>query len=1437
MGMFSTLRKYLVVLSVLFILAFCCPYIVAAEEEWAYFYVEQYVVRPGETVPFRFQGYLYSPKEIYVYYTPFTDIDQTAKVFDGMDQSNRQLYQTFTANAYKRADSYWTFNYTFKTDKPGYYQLETVLSNGESVKRAITVTDVGIITKHSSKGLVISTVDLTTGELLSGVDVLLRYEKLVLYRLRTDETGSVEIAEVLPNYLNIIAYSPWGCAQVSSSNWYDDEDTLMYIYTDRPIYRPGHTVYFKGILRDREEDGFNPVTALPITIQVRDYDWNIIYQTDYKPNEWGSISGEFQLPLNAMSGSYTIISILGGKSEYYYFTVSSYEKPEYTVSLTTDKDVYAVGDTIMVNLKAEYFFGTPVKEAKVEYTVFATDYGTSAYYYGELIDQGESQTNSEGDCFIPISTVSSTTRRVYRVETAVTDNAGKVIQGNTYVVVYPSVISLKIKQSRYITRTQQPIDFKINSADIYGKKLSLDLSLTVYKEYWEDKKIYRQPISATSISTDQNGEAVYQFPPTEQGYYVVEISCMDEKGFLVTSEAWLWVVDDSFSYWVGPQGGIEILVDKDEYEPGDIAQVLINLGLEKGPVLVSVEGTDLYYWEWFTLDSGASVIEIPIEEKYLPNVWISAVAVRGRSYFQASQVIEVYSPEPFLQVKVTPDKLQYLPGEEARFSFEVLDHLNQGVQTELSFGLVDEAIYALMEESAQPIEDFFYGNQYRQVLTRYSFPRGYLAGAGKDDMPDIEVRDEFKDTALWIPNIYTDSVGKAQVSFTLPDNLTSWRATVRAHSLETQVGQTTQNVTVNKPLIVRLGAPRFLVSGDTAELIMVVSNQTDQPHQVTSGLKISGLEWLEGKGGNAVIPPGGSIQYKYVLKATEPGEARLTPWAVEEGTDEPLSDAAEFIIPIHNRGEEFSSFWTGRLSSARTGDKSDISFNIPEEVKPEHTEIMISLQSSLVASLFEAVDYLTRYPWGCAEQVTSGFLADIILTDAVETVGLARPESLLDSDIVTQSGLLQIYSMQNWDGSWGWWRGDDPSVYISGYVMYGLHQARLRGYPINYDTFSRGLSALKNMMTKARGDELGYLAYILAHIEGDPKLLPILLELKQQREELSWYVQSLLVLALEEIGAKEQSWDLLQDLIADFGVTEDQKQWPLRRWNTYDIKKEFWIRNGIDTAAAILEAYLRLDPSNIHVTQIVQALLGQRSGLYWFSTKETASVLAAFAGYLKNYPDEIIKADGTVLIDLNGLKVEEHHLDSKVDDIWQLRLTEGITEGDNNLSLARTGEGPVYYHIEMQGFQEVPWVLAADQGIKMKREYRRVQYLGMEKYGSPIYSTSPLIGKVHQGELIRVVLQITSDNQLEYLMVEDPIPAGFSVISKSIKSNYWTHWEVLDDRVVFFVTSVPKGKLYIEYDLRAERLGEYWSRQAKASLMYDSDIRGNSAEAKLIIVE
>jgi uncharacterized protein YfaS (alpha-2-macroglobulin family) len=156
------------------------------------------------------------------------------------------------------------------------------------------------------------------------------------------------------------------------------------IYTDRPVYRPGNKVHFKGIVREQTPNGYRPVklTSRPSSrashpesfdLFIRDPDGNIVHRTQVALNDFGSFSGSFTLNDEAPTGTYTVEAVPQGNGEGSKvtgsFVVAAYRKPEVQVTVKPERRRFSRSEKVTVTVSAQYYFGMPVAGARVLYIV------------------------------------------------------------------------------------------------------------------------------------------------------------------------------------------------------------------------------------------------------------------------------------------------------------------------------------------------------------------------------------------------------------------------------------------------------------------------------------------------------------------------------------------------------------------------------------------------------------------------------------------------------------------------------------------------------------------------------------------------------------------------------------------------------------------------------------------------------------------------------------------------------------------------------------------------------------------------------------------------------------------------------------------------------------------------------------------------------------
>jgi uncharacterized protein YfaS (alpha-2-macroglobulin family) len=224
---------------------------------------------------------------------------------------------------------------------PGLYAVSTT-ANDISQVDWIMVTSLGLVTKNADGKLLAYTVDLKSGKPVGDADVRVYNGSSISASAKTGPDGLADIS--LPGgdgqSQTIVARKADSFAYLSS--WLSSRngsDKIIYTYTERPVYRPGQRVYFKGIVRELKDDKYNVVAKQPLTVEVRDDRDTLIYRSKLTTDRFGCYSGDFKLNDETTSGSYGITTSINGEriGDGAGFQVASYQKPEFSVKVNFAK--------------------------------------------------------------------------------------------------------------------------------------------------------------------------------------------------------------------------------------------------------------------------------------------------------------------------------------------------------------------------------------------------------------------------------------------------------------------------------------------------------------------------------------------------------------------------------------------------------------------------------------------------------------------------------------------------------------------------------------------------------------------------------------------------------------------------------------------------------------------------------------------------------------------------------------------------------------------------------------------------------------------------------------------------------------------------------------------------------------------------------------------
>lgn len=1389
----------------------------------------------------------------------------------------QQLVLTFTRRV--SGKSRWDReNVDVPVHDKGVYLVEAVRKDLRAYT-VLMVSDMVMITKTGNGRFVNLVVDRTTGQPIPNVDIRAVTRQGEAAHAQTDREGIAElrVKPLQEGALTFVARNGGDTAITSIRDdlYTDGNQWTGYVYTDRPVYRPGHTVHFKAILRRVSPDGYVVPAGQKVSVEIQDAEQKTIYQKTLTTSSNGTIHDDLTLGAAASLGNY-YIQVKTGMNGYASesFDVEEYKKPEYEVRVLPSKARVLQGETVQAVVDTRYFFGEPVSGAKVKYSVYREPYYFPLWYdaddlddspqqrdpnddnAGDQVSEQQAQLDADGKFTISVPTTLSEHKNdfMYRVEVGVTDAANREVSGTNWIVATYGSFALNVTPERYVYTPGAQAAFTIEARDYDNNPVHTRAHVELLR--WNARGESTTSVAAADVDLDATGSAKVNLGiPQQGGSFLVRATARTPEGRTVQSSSYVWVSGGSWAFDNDRGQNIQILTDKKTYRAGETAKVMIVAGQPGTPVYATIEGRDIRRRQILRSQDSTVTFDVPVSEKDEPGISVGASFLRNGILFSGTKYLRVPPIAHELHVKVATDKTQYQPGQSAQYDIEVTGADGKPApRAEFSLGVVDEAIYGVRRDSTPSILSFFFGHEYNRVSTDSSLEYFFNGEAGKRRMQLAElrprsrlaqlkperlilpkVRKAFPDTAFWTTDLVTDASGHARANVDFPDSLTTWRATARGVTPDTKVGSATMKTIVRKNLMVRLSVPRFFVRGDEVLISALVHNYLPDTKTAHVSLDVKGLDILQGATKDVQIPSRGEVKVDWKVRAQQTRSVTITAKAL---TNEE-SDALEMELPVNIPGVKLAQSKGGSIAAGgAAGNTAAFDITFPEKIQPASRSLSIRVSPSIAGSLFGALDYLTSFPYGCVEQIMSSFLPNIVVKDAVSSLHLKvdLDEAGLQEKI--HAGLDRLYGFQHEDGGWGWWETDDSHPFMTAYVVAGLVQARAAGVKVQMDSVDRGVAWLKKDLAadpKLVVDLRAYMVYSLS-VAGQTDAA-MLNEIYSRRSSLSPYGMALLGLALER--AKDSRAPEIA-VVLEKGAQQDTQQawWPADRDPMLDFSGDV-----TPEATAYVAKFLSHEHKDSPLLpKAAQWLMNHRDqGYWWSSTKQTAMVIYGLTDYLKSTNELMPNLTATIFVN------DKPVLTRKIDQAATLNSPDLILDesklqpGVNHIRVATSGDGRLYYSARGEYYSnEARMEKNGTTSLNLLRDYFR---LSPAKDGDRIvYDTVPLEGPVAAGDMIAVRLTVTGSDW-KYMLVEDPIPAGTEFVERDnlyeIRnrpawwSNFYTRRELHDDRMAIFQTDFNKGQQQYFYLLKVVNPGAFQVSPARVGPMYQTDVMATTESRRL----
>ena len=1000
----------------------------------------------------------------------------------------------------------------------GFYFLQT---DGDVQSRfPFAVVDSVLTTKVSHDELLVWALDHDSGRPITGATIHAENEERV-----TDAQGlaSFPASVMNPQYgawiytdgghFGVLATRGQGLSpyQFGLPGDWGARPYVGNVYTERPIYRPGETIFYKGVIRADDDATYSlPPRDGPYTFSLMNARGQQIERKTVALDDLGAFSGFFDLPDDAPTGNYTLGVTYGTSPNISQvamssITVAAFRKPEFQVDVTTDRTSYLNGDAIDASADAAYFFGGTVAGATVQWSAIADpfalrpkgfesysfadyDYARQAVAKDALRAKGVAVTDAHGSASFQVPAVLNAAEGPQRftVSASVLDQNGQAVANSTQVTVHPAALYAGIRADRWIATVDVDATLRLVSVDTTGKSVGgQTVTLRVYDRQWITTKVLvpgggrryqsdpKDVLLATErVRTGPDGTATATYLPTKPGQLRIVAEIVDAQGRSSRSATYLWVTGRGFALWqVTNDDAIKLVADKDSYVVGDTAEVLVPAPFAGATALITIERGKIITREVRVLPTNSERLRIPIVDHDVPNVFVSVTLYRAPTdvdpiprYKVGYVELPVSTASRQLKVTITPDRPQAQPRETVHYAIKVTDSSGKGVRAQLSVAVVDKAVLSLAEDRGPDGLKAFWFERGLAITTTSSMstsldrwndvvaelPKIGKGGSGSGSGGQNAPRQDFQNVAYWDARLMTKDDGTATVDVLMPDDLTTWHMRVRAISGDTLVGDGENELVSTKPLLVRSALPRFLRVGDAVDLRVLVRNATATAAAVSVTLKASGVTVKEPATKTATIAPSASVAYVWPAAVSAEGTVSLEFDAAGAGH----TDAISVTLPAYiDLTPETMS--TGGIV---TKDAALEAIYLPKFADTAHGTLGVSVRSALVGSLAGELAYFEpRRLWGGDPAKTYEEDTMSLASRAIATIAVARMDKTARYDGRITTDLAAVVGRQRPDGGFPWCTqpecGSDPNV--TAWVLMAFGEARRDGRALDQGVVDR----------------------------------------------------------------------------------------------------------------------------------------------------------------------------------------------------------------------------------------------------------------------------------------------------------------------------------------------------------------------------------------------
>ncbi|GGB08549.1 membrane protein [Brucella endophytica] len=1214
-------------------------------------------------------------------------------------------------------------------------------------------------------------------------------------------------------------------------------------WTERGIYRPGETVHATALARDHAAMA---VENLPLTFIFARPDG----VEDRRMVSPGAALGghvvELPLPKNAMRGTWHMRIHTDPKAAPIAdiaFLVQDFVPDRIEFDLSSAEPEIAIGKPARVSVDGRYLYGAPAAglalEGEVRLKTSRERAGYPNYLFGLADDESEEASRidlpdlpvldagGKASFDVNIDDAPSTTRPLIAdVVVRMREMGGRAVERTLELPVVPQSPQIGIRPE--FAGQQVPENstaaFKVIAIDPTGKreglagaKWSLVRLETNYQWYrngdqWKYEPVtYTKQVANGTLALDPEGDGAPISFPVTWGRYRLEVNTDDAAGpaSSVEFDAGWYVAARSTE----TPDGLEIALDKESYAPGDVAKLQISPRFA-GEALITIGADRLRMVKTVSVPQGGATVDIPVGNDWGAGAYVTATLFRPGDA-QATRMpmraigikwLKIDPGARKLAVNLgTPEKTQ--PRQPLAIPIEV-PGLKAGDTAYVTVAAVDVGILNLTKYQAPDPDGWYFGQRQLGLEIRDLYGRlidGSLGAMGKirtggdgggmlaEGSPPTQ-----KLVAFFSGPVKLDAQGKANVSFDMPE----FNGTVRVMTTawtKSGVGHAVKDVIVRDPVVVTASLPEFLAPGDKSQLRLDIANTDGPAGDYVLGVDAQGPVSVDMANApkSVQLAQGGKASLTIPLAASAVGAGSL---AVRLTNADGVHVGQTLNLPV--RPATMPVATRREVTLKPNGGSLTINRELLASSLLEGASVGVSVSRYPGFNIPALLAALDRYPYGCAEQVTSRAMPLLYLNQLSAIAGMARTPDVKKR---IDDAIASVLSYQSSTGSFGLWSPGSGDLWLDAYITDFLTRAREEGYTVPDEAMGQALDNLQNALAydtnvKDQGSGIAYALYVLARNR------------RANVGDLRYYADTQLNNFRSPLARAQLAAALSLYGDAPLAQSTFSSAYQLALSTPSDPARADYGSALRDSAGMLaLAAESRPVPNQVpQMINLVQSLRNQTTAL---STQDDAWMLLAARALKGN--------DKTISMQVNGRKQTGNFAES----------LSGQDVLDAPQTIVNRGTKPVQAVVTTLAAPKDP-LPAGGNGFSITRSFYTLD--GKEAD----------VMQAKQNERFVVVLKVTENNAWSSrVLVTDLLPAGFEIDNPSLVSSAdlqnfeWlgqtdtAHSEFRTDRFVaaFDRTNYSPREFTVAYVVRGVRPGTYALPAASVEDMYRPELSARTA--------